>query len=116
MFVQVGLLEFMERLVAIIPQPRTHQVLYYGVFANNAKYRKEIQPKYRRVRATIVCAAIAASLLFSSIARKLLRDEAVLVSSNAQQTAHHQSNKVQMDLSNHSLVHLLLMRQSHLAS
>ena len=39
------------RLVAIIPQPRTHQFLYHGVFANNAKYRKEILPKYRRVRA-----------------------------------------------------------------
>jgi hypothetical protein len=38
------------RLVAIIPQPRTHQFLYHGVFANNAKYRKEILPKYRRVR------------------------------------------------------------------
>ena len=37
--VQVSLLELMERLAAIIPQPRTHQVLYYGVFANNAKYR-----------------------------------------------------------------------------
>ena len=48
--IQVGLLELMERLAAIIPQPRTHQVLYYGVFANNAKYRKEIQPKYKRVR------------------------------------------------------------------
>ena len=42
---------FLERLVAIIPQPRTHQFLYHGVFANNAKYRKEILPKYRRVRA-----------------------------------------------------------------
>ena len=48
--IRVGLLELMERLVAIIPQPRTHQVLYYGAFANNAKYRKESQPKYRRVR------------------------------------------------------------------
>ena len=48
--IQVGLLELMERLVAIIPQPRTHQFLYHGVFANNAKYRKEILPKYRRVR------------------------------------------------------------------
>ena len=38
------------RLVSIIPQPRTHQVLYYGVFANNSKYRKEVQPKYRRLR------------------------------------------------------------------
>ena len=41
----------MERLAAIIPQPRTHQFLYHGVFASNAKYRKEILPKYRRVRA-----------------------------------------------------------------
>ena len=68
--IQVGLLELMERLAAIIPQPRTHQVLYYGVFTNNAyirripigiqekkcrakrgaKYRKEIQSKYTRVR------------------------------------------------------------------
>ena len=35
----------------LIPQPRTHQFLYHGVFASNAKYRKEILPKYRRVRA-----------------------------------------------------------------
>ena len=49
--IQVGLLELMERLAAIIPQPRTHQFLYHGVFASNAKYRKEILPKYRRVRA-----------------------------------------------------------------
>ena len=48
--IQVGLLELMERLAAIIPQPRTHQFLYHGVFANNAKYRKQILPKYRRVR------------------------------------------------------------------
>ena len=37
-------------VLAIIPHPRTHQVLYYGVFANNSRYRKEIQPKYKRVR------------------------------------------------------------------
>ena len=49
--IRVGLLEIMERLAAIIPQPRTHQFLYHGVFASNAKYRKEILPKYRRVRA-----------------------------------------------------------------
>ena len=48
--IQVGLLELMERLAAIIPQPRTHQVLYYGVFANNSRYRKEIQPKYKGIR------------------------------------------------------------------
>jgi len=46
-----GMFGTVWRLVAIIPQSRTHQVLYYGVFANNAKYRKEILPKYRRVRA-----------------------------------------------------------------
>jgi hypothetical protein len=60
----------MERLVAIIPQPRTHHFLYYGVFAEEcvrspdsygiqekkwrakrgAKYHNEILPKYRRVR------------------------------------------------------------------
>ena len=49
--IQVGLLELMERLAAIIPQPRTHQVLYYGVFAkecvrspdSDRNPRKEVQ-------------------------------------------------------------------------
>ena len=47
--IQTVLLELMERLMVIIPQLRTHQVLYYGVFLNNAKYQKEIQRMYRRV-------------------------------------------------------------------
>ena len=37
----------MERLAALVPPPRAHQVLYHGVFGPNAKYRKEILPKYR---------------------------------------------------------------------
>jgi len=49
--IRVGLLELMERLAAIIPQPRTHQFLYHGVFAkervrspdSNRNPRKEVQ-------------------------------------------------------------------------
>ena len=37
----------MERLVASMPQLRTHQVLFYEVCANNAKYRNEIVSKAR---------------------------------------------------------------------
>jgi len=32
-------LEFLEKLVALIPKPRAHQVLYHGVFAPHAKWR-----------------------------------------------------------------------------
>jgi hypothetical protein len=45
--IRLSLLEVMERLAALVPPPRAHQVLYHGVFAPNAKYRKEILPKYR---------------------------------------------------------------------
>ena len=49
--IQLGLLELMERLVAIIPQLRTHQFLYHGVIAKecvrspdfNRNPRKEVQ-------------------------------------------------------------------------
>ena len=49
--IRVGLLELMERLAAIIPQPRTHQFLYHGVFAkervrspdSDRNPRKEVQ-------------------------------------------------------------------------
>lgn len=34
--------EFIERLVALIPPPRTHLVRWSGVFAPNSPYRKEI--------------------------------------------------------------------------
>ena len=42
--------EEMERLAARVPLPRAHQVLYHGVFGPNAKYRKEILPKYRNAK------------------------------------------------------------------
>ena len=45
--IQLNTWEMMERLIALIPPPRSHQVLYHGVFANNAKYRRQVLPKYR---------------------------------------------------------------------
>ena len=38
-------LEFMERLVSLIPPPRLHMIRYHGVFAPNSKWRKEVVPK-----------------------------------------------------------------------
>ena len=32
----------MERLAALVPPPRAHQVLYHGVFAPNSKYRSVV--------------------------------------------------------------------------
>ena len=48
--IQLSLLELMERLSALVPPPRAHQVLYHGVFGPNAKYRKEILPKYQNLK------------------------------------------------------------------
>ena len=38
-------LEFMERLVSLIPPPRLHMIRYHGVFAPNSKWRKEVVSK-----------------------------------------------------------------------
>lgn len=38
-------LEFMEKLVALIPRPKIHLTRFYGVLASHYKYRKEIVPK-----------------------------------------------------------------------
>jgi hypothetical protein len=38
-------MEFMERLVALIPPPRKNQVRYQGFFASNARIRKLVVPK-----------------------------------------------------------------------
>jgi hypothetical protein len=37
--------ELVERLVALIPPARANQVLYLGVLAGNAAWRKEVVPK-----------------------------------------------------------------------
>jgi hypothetical protein len=37
--------QFLERLVAIIPPPRKHQIRFHGVFAPNARVRKQVVPK-----------------------------------------------------------------------
>ena len=36
--------QLLERLAALIPRPRTNQLLYHGVFAANAKWRARIVP------------------------------------------------------------------------
>lgn len=38
-------MEFMERLVALIPPPRKNQIRYHGVFAPNARLRPKVVPK-----------------------------------------------------------------------
>ena len=38
-------LEFVERLVALVPPARAHQAFYRGVLAPNAAWRKEVVPK-----------------------------------------------------------------------
>ena len=43
--VEFTVLEFTEKLAAIIPPPRANQVLYSGVLAGNAGWRKEVIPK-----------------------------------------------------------------------
>jgi Putative transposase len=41
---QVGPLEFMERLAALVPRPRLHLIRFHGVLAPNAKLRSKIVP------------------------------------------------------------------------
>ena len=38
-------MEFMERLVALIPPPPKNQIRYHGVFAPNARLREKVVPK-----------------------------------------------------------------------
>lgn len=38
-------MEFMERLVALVPRPRVHLTRYHGVLGPHYKYRKQIVPK-----------------------------------------------------------------------
>lgn len=38
-------MEFMERLVALIPRPKVHLTRFHGILAPNYKYRKQIVPK-----------------------------------------------------------------------
>ena len=37
--------ELIEKLAAIIPPPRFHQLRYHGILAPNAKYRSQVVPK-----------------------------------------------------------------------
>jgi len=41
-------LEMMERLAALVPPPRAHQVLYHGLFAPRSKWRSKVLPQYRK--------------------------------------------------------------------
>jgi hypothetical protein len=38
-------LDFLSKLAALVPRPRHNLVRYHGVFAPNAKFRKQIVPK-----------------------------------------------------------------------
>ena len=40
-------IELVERLVAIIPPPKVHQILYRGVLAGNSALRNQIVPRPR---------------------------------------------------------------------
>jgi hypothetical protein len=43
--IELSPLELAERLAAIVPPPRANQVLYHGVLAGNAAWRKEVVPR-----------------------------------------------------------------------
>lgn len=43
--IELSPLELAEKLAAIVPPPRANQVLYHGVLAGNAAWRKEVVPK-----------------------------------------------------------------------
>ena len=45
--VQFTPLEFVEKLVALVPPPRVHQIRYHGVFAPNHSWRAVVVPKGR---------------------------------------------------------------------
>ena len=40
----MSLLEFMQRLAALVPRPRLNLIRFHGVLAPNAKFRYEIVP------------------------------------------------------------------------
>ena len=43
--IELSPVELVEKLAAIIPPPRANQVIYAGVLAGNAAWRKEVVPK-----------------------------------------------------------------------
>jgi hypothetical protein len=43
--IELSPLELAEKLAAIVPPPRANQVLYHGVLAGNAAWRKEVVPR-----------------------------------------------------------------------
>ena len=45
--VQFTPLEFVEKLAALVPPPRVHQIRYHGVFAPNHSWRAAVVPKGR---------------------------------------------------------------------
>ena len=52
-FIVMQPLEFMERLVALVPSPRKNQIRYSGVFAPNAKLREKIVPQKEEAQGTM---------------------------------------------------------------
>ena len=40
----MGLMEFMQRLAALVPRPRLHVIRFHGVLAPNAKLRSQVVP------------------------------------------------------------------------
>jgi len=43
-------LDFVSRLVALVPKPRVHLTRFHGVFAPNSKYRAKVTPARRGKR------------------------------------------------------------------
>ena len=43
-------MEFIEKLIALIPQPRIHQTRFHGVLAPNAKIRSQIVPTPKMIQ------------------------------------------------------------------
>ena len=48
-------LDFIARLAALVPRPKTHLLRYHGLFAPNARHRRLIVPR-QRARTTAHCA------------------------------------------------------------
>ena len=62
-------MEFLEKLVALVPKPRANTVRYHGVLGPAAKWRPEVIPPGRRIVQPSIEAANPASAVTESAAR-----------------------------------------------
>ena len=65
-------MEFMEKLVALVPRPRVHLTRYHGVLGPHYKYRKQIVPQRKEnPELTLIAAATAADTLPQPKAKRI---------------------------------------------